>query len=235
MPNRDNHDWIYIVTQIAGKLPITLAMLLLSTLFGLLLGLGIAVVRIQKKPVLYTVATFYLSFMRCTPTLVQLFLVYYGLPAVLQLIGIDVNGWDRFIFVIVTFSLHSAAFFSEVIRSAYLAVGVAQQEAAYSVGMTYFQTLRRIILPQAFGIGLPNFCNDLIGILKETSLAFSIGIVDIMGQAQIIIGNSNGLNVVQVYIVISIVYWILSIAIEKGCGRLERRLKRGHAGIVKPE
>jgi L-cystine transport system permease protein len=219
--------------QIVERLPITLTLLLLSILFGILLGFVIAFARMQKRKIPYAAATFYLSFMRCTPTIVQLFLVFYGLPQLLLLFGIDVNNWDTMIFAVITFSLHSAAFFSEVIRSAYLAVGTSQQEAANSVGMSYGQTLRRIILPQALGIAIPNLSNNVIILLKETSLAFSIGITDIMGQVQIIIGNNYGTNVFQVYILVAILYWILSIIIERGFLRLEKTYKKGHVGIAK--
>ncbi|MCU6794439.1 amino acid ABC transporter permease [Paenibacillus sp. WQ 127069] len=222
-----------LVLRIAERLPITLTIMLLSLVFGLLLGLVIALARIQKNKIIYALATFYLSFMRCTPTIVQLFLVYYGLPQLLILVGVDVNDWDKIIFAVITFSLHSAAFFSEVIRSSYLAVGSGQQEAAYSVGMTYGQSLRRIILPQAFGIAIPNLGNNVIILLKETSLAFSIGIVDIMGQVQIILGNNYGANTFQVYILVSLIYWVLSIAIEKGFGRLEKSYKKGHVSIAR--
>ncbi|MCR8635878.1 amino acid ABC transporter permease [Paenibacillus radicis (ex Xue et al. 2023)] len=222
-----------LILRIAERLPVTLTILLLSLLFGLLLGLVIAIVRIQKKAIPYAIATFYLSFMRCTPTIVQLFLIYYGLPQLLILFGIDVNNWDKIIFAVITFSLHSAAFFSEVIRSSYLAVGSGQQEAAYSVGMSYSQSLRRIILPQAFGIAIPSLGNNVIILLKETSLAFSIGITDIMGQVQIILGNNYGANTFQVYFLVSLIYWGLSIVIEKGLGRLEKIYKKGHVSIAR--
>lgn len=222
-----------LVLRIAERLPVTLTILSLSLLFGLLLGLVIALIRIQKRKIPYAIATFYLSFMRCTPTIVQLFLIYYGLPKLLILVGVDVNDWDKIIFAVITFSLHSAAYFSEVIRSAYLAVGSGQQEAAYSVGMSYGQSLKRIILPQAFGIAIPNLGNNVLILLKETSLAFSIGITDMMGQVQIMLGNNYGANIFQVYILVSLIYWVLSIVIEKGFGRLEKITKKGHVGIAR--
>lgn len=222
-----------LVLQIAERLPVTLTILILSLLFGLLLGFVIALIRIRKRKIPYAIATFYLSFMRCTPTIVQLFLVYYGLPKLLILFGLDVNNWDKIFFAVITFSLHSAAFFSEVIRSSYLAVGSGQQEAAYSVGMSYGQSLRRIILPQAFGIAIPNLGNNVLILLKETSLAFSIGITDMMGQVQIMLGNNYGANIFQVYILVSLIYWVLSIFIEKGFGRLEKIFKKGHVGIAR--
>lgn len=223
----------YVIIKIVERLPVTLTIMVLSLLFGLLLGLVIAIVRIQKKPVSYAIATFYLSFMRCTPTLIQLFLIFYGLPQLLKVFNIDINGWNRVVFAVITFSLHSSAFLSEVIRASYLAVGVGQQEAAYSVGMSSFQAIRRIILPQAFYVALPNLGNNLIMLLKETSLAFTIGITDIMGQVSIILGNNFGTNLFEVYIIISIIYWVICIAIEKGIGILEVIFKKGHVGIAK--
>lgn len=222
-----------LVQAIAERLPVTLTMLVLSLLFGLLLGLVLALARIHKRPIPYALATFYLSFMRCTPTIVQLFLVYYGLPQLMRLFGINVNDWDVMIFAVITFSLHSAAYFSEVIRSAYLAVGQGQLEAAYSIGMGYGQAIRRILLPQAFGIAIPPLGNNVISLLKETSLAFSIGIVDIMGKAQIIIGNNYGINIFRVYIAVAAFYWVLSMLIETIFGRLEKRYKKGHVSLAK--
>ncbi|MEF3304435.1 amino acid ABC transporter permease [Paenibacillus sp. GYB003] len=220
-----------MIQRIAERLPVTLTIMLLSLLFGLLLGFGLAVVRIQRRPIPYAIATFYISFMRCTPTIVQLFLVYYGLPQLFAVFGVDVNDWDKLVFAVVTFALHSAAYFSEVIRSAYLAVGVGQQEAAYSIGMSRGQTLRRIVLPQAFGIAIPNLGNNVLILLKETSLAFSIGIADMMGQVQIILGNNYGANSFRMYMIVSLIYWALSIAIERGFGRLEKRFRKGRVGL----
>ncbi|KAB7704392.1 ABC transporter permease subunit [Bacillus aerolatus] len=226
-------DWIDLFVKVLDKLPLTLFMMVVSLFFALILGLIIAIIRIQKQPVLYGIATFYLSFTRCTPLLVQLFLVYFGLPQLLLAFNIDINSWDRLIFVIITFSLHTAAYLSEVIRSAYLAVGQEQMEAAYSVGMSYPQALKRIILPQAFVIALPNLGNNIIELLKDTSLAFTIGIIDIMGQVRIILGNNYGIGMFEIYVVISLVYWGICILIESIIGYAEKVFKKGHVGLSK--
>lgn len=201
------------IQAILPKLPITLLMMACSLLGGLLLGTLIAVIRIKKEPVSNALATLFVSFMRCTPTLVQLFLVFYGLPLLVELFGVDINGWSKFLFAVIALGLHSAASLSEVIRAAYLAVGSGQLEAASSVGMTYWQGLRYIVLPQAFHVALPNLGNAAISLFKETSLAFSIGVVDIMGEAQILINNQYGINIIEVYVVVSLFYWLVSIAI----------------------
>ncbi len=212
--------------QLLDKVPITLFILTVSVFFSLIIGVIVALVRIRKAPVSYAIATFYLSFTRCTPALVQLLLVFFGLPKLLSLININISDWNRIVFVIITFSLHNAAALSEVIRSAYISVGDNQLEAAYSVGMSYFQALTRIILPQAFVIALPNLGNDVIMLLKDTSLAFTIGIVDMMGQVSIITGNNYGIGLLKIYVVISIIYWVICIIIEGAVNQLEKSLTK---------
>jgi L-cystine transport system permease protein len=227
------HDWLKLLCQVVDKLPLTLFMLGLSLFFSLLLGFVIALIRIQKKPVLSKVATIYLSFMRCTPLLVQLFLVYFGLPQLLLIVHVDINSWSRITFLVIAFSLHTAAPLSEVIRSAYLSIDKGQFEAAYSIGMNYFQTLRRIILPQAFVAALPNLGNAAISLLKDTALAFTIGIIDIMGQVRLILGNNYGIGMFEIYVTISLVYWSMCIVIEITVSYLEKHLKKGSVSISK--
>lgn len=226
-------DLAAIAGQILEQLPLTLAMLLVSLLFGLLIGLVLALARIHKRPVFNAIATLFISYMRCTPVLVQLFVAYYGLPLLLKQIGIDINHWPSLIFAMVTFSLNISAYFAEMFRSAYLAVGAGQTEAAYSVGMNYRQTLLRIILPQAFAISIPNLTGNAIYLLKESALAFSIGIIDMIGQADVILSQNFKANPVQVYAIIAAIYWILSIIIQKSGDWTEKGLKKGHVGIAK--
>ncbi|MED3943499.1 amino acid ABC transporter permease [Priestia megaterium] len=233
MISTDFHDWLKLLWQVVDKLPLTLFMLGLSLLFSLLLGFVIALIRIQKKPVLSKMATIYLSFMRCTPLLVQLFLVYFGLPQLLLLVHIDINSWSRITFLVIAFSLHTAAPLSEVIRSAYFSIDKGQFEAAYSIGMNYFQSLRRIILPQAFVAALPNVGNATISLLKDIALAFSIGIIDIMGQVRLILGNNYGIGMFEIYVTISLVYWSICIVIEIIVSYLEKHLKKGRVSISK--
>ncbi|MEC1066711.1 amino acid ABC transporter permease [Priestia megaterium] len=233
MISTDFHDWLKLLWQVVDKLPLTLFMLGLSLLFSLLLGFVIALIRIQKKPVFSKIATIYLSFMRCTPLLVQLFLVYFGLPQLLLLVHIDINSWSRITFLVIAFSLHTAAPLSEVIRSAYLSIDKGQFEAAYSIGMNYFQTLRRIILPQAFVAALPNLGNATISLLKDTALAFTIGIIDIMGQVRLILGNNYGIGMFEIYVTISLVYWSMCIVIEIIVSYLEKHFKKGSVSIPK--
>lgn len=228
-----SQQWGILFAQIMERLPITIAMLIAALILGLILGTIIAIIQIKRIPFLHQCMTLFISFSRCTPLLVQLFLVYFGVPQLLSAFGIYINDLTPFIFAVVTFALHISAYLAEVIRSAYLAVGEAQLEACYSIGMTYTQALRRVILPQAFVLALPNLGNTIIDLFKDTSLAFTIGVVDIMGQARLIVGNNYGLGMFKVYIIISLIYWGVCIIIEIIIHQIEQRFKKGHVNVAK--
>jgi amine acid ABC transporter, permease protein, 3-TM region, His/Glu/Gln/Arg/opine family len=223
---------VKVFPKLLEALPLTLLIVILSLAFGLLLALLLTAAKLGSSRILRILATWYISFIRGTPPLVQLFLVFYGLPQVLKGIGIDINSWDKVVFAIITFSLNGAAFLSEIMRSAYQAVDRGQQEAAFSVGMTPFQAFRRVMLPQAFAIALPNLGNSAISLLKETSLAFTIGVVDVMGRAQVISIRSNGVNQLELFIAVALLYWALCFIIEKAVALLERAFKKGHKGVA---
>ena len=204
-------------------------MMIVSLFFALVIAVIVAVIRIKHVRILSGLAALYLSFTRSTPLLVQIFLIYFGLPQLLLVFHIDINHWNRLIFVIAAFSLHTGSYLAEIMRAAYQAVGKEQLEAALSVGMSYPQAIRRIILPQAFVIALPNIGNQAIELLKDTSLAFTIGIIDIMGQVRIILGNNHGIGIFEVYVVISIVYWIICIFIELIINVMEGSVRKRRA------
>lgn len=203
------------IPLIAKALPLTLSILLLSLFFGSILGLLLTALKVQKDRTLNSLANSYVAFIRGTPPLLQLFLVFYGLPQLVGSFGIDINDWDKFVFAVITFSLNSSAFLSEIMRSAYLAVESGQWEAAFSIGMTNMQTLLRIIIPQAFVIAIPNLGNLIISLLKETSYVFTIGMIDILGKAKLIGANGYGVRQLEVYIGAALIYWGICILIER--------------------
>ena len=209
-------------------LPVTLEITVVAEIGGLILGFLIALVKIRKIPVLQQICTVYVSFMRGTPLLVQLFLSYYGLPILLQAINlelgtnIDINGIPAVIFVFISFALNEAAYNSETIRAAILSVDKNEIEAAMSIGMTNFQIMRRVTLPQALVVALPNFGNSLISLLKNTSLAFTVSVVDIMGMAKVASGRN--LRFFEVYIAAAIVYWAVCLIIELASKLLEGKI-----------
>src|SRR5699024_244692 len=135
-------------------------------------------------------ANSYTTILRCTPTIVLLFLVYYGIPAIGRYFGLYLNDLNTAVFVVIAFSLQFAAIMSEVIRSAYQSVDQGQLEAAVSVGLSKPQAYRRIMFPQAFVVALPNFGNGLLTLLQEGALAYTIGLIDIVGKANLIIASN---------------------------------------------
>ena len=218
------------VPQILPYLPVTLGLAFLSAGFGLIIGFLVALVRYFRIRVLSGICKIYVSFIRGTPMLVQLFLVYYGIPILLTSINqsfgtnLNVNRIPAVIFAAVAFSLNCGAYMSETIRSAMLSVDAGQLEACYSVNMSTRQAMLRVILPQAFTVALPPLGNSLISMVKETSLAFSISLVDMMAQAKLV--GSRSFRFFEVYVVASILYWCVCIFIEQALSFIEKRMRR---------
>lgn len=208
--------------QLLSCLHITLLIVVCATIIGLFLGIVLALFRIYKIPVFSQLATIYISFNRGTPMIVQLFIVYFGLPNVLLGLGIDVNRWDKLYFVIITYGLNAAAFMSEIIRASIISVDIGQTEASYSVGMTRIQTFSRIVAPQALLIALPNLGTSFLGLLQDTSLAFTIGIIDVMGKAQAI--GATTYHSIEAYIGAAIIFLVLGILLEKGFNIIEKKI-----------
>ncbi|MBW7475357.1 amino acid ABC transporter permease [Paenibacillus oenotherae] len=213
----------YLV-KLLPSLKITLLIVFSSILIGAAVGLLVALPRLYRIPVLQRLSGIYVSFFRGTPILIQLFLFYYGMPEMLKLIGIDVSRTSALYFVILTYSLHSGAYISELIRGAVAAVDRGQVEAAYAMGMSGYQAFSRIVLPQALAISIPVFANLVIGNLKDTSLAFSLGIMEMSGTARTISALSQ--RFVEIYIALAILYLLISLALQKLFVRLERHLFR---------
>ena len=212
--------------RVFSKLPITLEIVLWSLVVGTVISILLAVFRIYKTPVLNQIALVYISFMRGTPINVQLFVVYFGFPELLSpvfaLFGVDLNTVSAMLFVIITYALNNAAWLAEVIRAAVLGVDKGQYEAAAAIGMTGAQSFRRIILPQAWRIMLPNVGNIVVDLLKSTSLAFSLGIIDMIGVVKVIAASS--MHSLEGYFCAAIIYCVFSIVIEKGFEIFSNRL-----------
>lgn len=199
--------------RITPYLQVTFQIVFFAVLFGSLLGIVVATLRIQRISVVNQLLGIYISFMRGTPMLVQLMLLYYGLPIFLNdLLGVDINGWQKLTFVELTFILDEGAFLGEIFRSAIEAVPYEQTEAGYSIGLNRFQTFYRIVLPQAATIALPSYGMDIIGIFHNTSLAFMLGVLDIVSRAKTI-GASSG-HTLEAYVYVAFLYVIFSILLQ---------------------
>lgn len=219
-------NWLDLLYQVLQQLPLTLLMIVLSLIFALILGFILATIRLQKIKLLSPVVKVYISFIRSTPLLLQLFLVYFALPQLLLFVHIDINHFSRLFFVILAFTLHTDAYLSEIIRAGYQSVDYRQIEAGLSIGLTYPRILKEIILPQALRNSIPNLTTQIIELVKDTSLAFTIGIIDMMGQVKLIIGNNYGLGMLEVYIVISVVYWLIALIIQGVFTIIDKRAQK---------
>lgn len=217
---------IEILPTLIKTLPLTLYIFFFSAIFGFLLAVVMAAIRIRRIPVLSQIFSIYSSFMRSTPGIIHIFIVYYGLPVLVANFGVNINSISRVTFSVVALVLYNGAFVAEILRPAYLAVSREQHEAAISVGMTSWQRHRRIIIPQVVPIALPSLGNALIDLLKDTSLLFLIGLIDIMGQANIIITNTYGVYQLEVYVAIALIYWALSSSLIFIMNQIEKYFSR---------
>lgn len=215
-----------IFPSLVKTLPLTIYIVIVTAILGFILAVVVAALRIKKVPVISQLLNMYTSFMRSTPGLIHIFIVYYGLPVLFAGIGININTISRVTFSIVALVLYNGAFVSEILRPSYLAIPKAQHEAATSVGMTNWQKLTRIIFPQVMPIALPSLGNALIDLLKDTSLLFLIGLIDIMGQAEIIIANTLGVYQLEVYVAVALIYWALSAILEQIMRLLEKKTRK---------
>jgi cystine transport system permease protein len=183
--------------------------------FGLVLGFVLAMMRLSPSRILDFIARIYVSFIRGTPLLVQLFLIYYGLPQ----FGIR---FDPITSALIGFSLNVAGYSSEILRGAIGAIERGQWEAAFSIGMTPMQAMRRVILPQAARTALPPLGNSFISLIKDTSLAATIQVPELFRQAQLI--TARTFEVFTMYLAAAFLYWVLSSLLAAGQTYLEKRV-----------
>ena len=227
-------DFFYLLEQIPKLVPyldVTFLVLILTLFFGTILGFVLAGWKLGKSLILRKLAYTFTTAMRCTPSIVLLFLVYYGLPALASILAFDLNNLSKIFFVVTAFSLSFGNAMSEIIRSSYLAVERGQYEAAVSVGLTRFDAFRRIILPQASIVALPNIINSILTLLKEGSLAYTIGLIDVMGKANLLIAMNYEAHALETLLALSFIYWSISITIEKANELLEQKLSKGRTFI----
>lgn len=210
--------------QIMPYLFVTFQIVFWATLLGVILGLIISQITIYKVPALNQISMVFISFMRGTPLIVQLMICYYGLPMVLEQIGVDANRWDKLIFAFIAYGLNEAAFLSEMFRASILAVPAEQTEAALSIGLTKLQTIRRIILPQMVRIVTPTFSANFIGLFQGTSLVYLLGIMDVMGRAKAVGAYSS--HYLEPYLIALAIYVVISVILSYLFRRLEGILER---------
>lgn len=220
-----------IFTSIPALLPyltVTLVVGVTSILTGSILGMLLAWAKLSGHKVIRALADGYTYIIRCTPSIVLLFIVFYGLPKFMETeFGIDLDNLSRAVFVIITFTLLFGAYVSEVFRSAYETVDKGQYEAAVTIGLSPKQAFFRVMLPQAAVIALPNFGNSVINLMKESALAYTIGLIDLLGRTNLIIAKNYGAYGIELYVACLLIYWGLSLVIEQAFLRMESYLDRG--------
>jgi L-cystine transport system permease protein len=218
------------IPDILKYLPITVLLSFGSSCIGLFVAVIVALIRYFKIPILSPLCQLYISFIRGTPTLVQLFIVYYGIPIILigvnQRFGtnINVSGLPKIVYIFSAFSLNTGAYMSETIRSAIASVEPGQWEACYSLNMNTKQALWRIIIPQALTVALPPLGNSWISVMKDTSLAFCIGLVELLSSARLI--GARASRYLEVYIDAALLYWGVCILMELVLAFLEKRMRK---------
>ena len=196
---------------------VTIQITALSVGFGLLIGMFVGIARLSKLLPVRAAAAVYVDFIRGTPLLVQIFLIYFALPI---LLGARI---DPFIAAITACSINSGAYVAEIFRAGIQSIDKGQMEAGRSLGMTWPQTMRHIILPQAFKRIIPPLGNEFIAMLKDSSLVSVIGFEELTRRGQLIIARTYGSF--EIWLTVAFIYLIMTFAISRLVAYLERRYK----------
>jgi cystine transport system permease protein len=196
-----------------GTLPLTAV----SFVLGLVLAVLVALMRLSGNWLISAPARFYVSVIRGTPLLLQLFIIFFGLPS----LGVTLDPWPS---AILGLSLNVGAYASEAVRGAILSVPRGQWEAAMTVGMGRVTTLRRVVLPQAARIAVPSLSNTLISLVKDTSLVAVVLVTELFREAQVIAGQT--FQYPTLYGIAALYYWVVCLVLSFGQTRLETRLSR---------
>ena len=196
----------------------TLELALISVAIGCIIGAIVAIMRLSKSKILNGVAAVYTEVIRDTPLLLQLYFFYFLLPDILPALRLS-----KFTCIAVALIFNSGAYMSEVFRSGIQSVDRGQTEAARSLGLSSSQTMIRIVLPQALRNVLPAMCNEFVAITKETSLASTFYVGDLMTQYQTISGKTY--MVIEPLIIIGVIYFVVTFTMSKLIAVLERKLK----------
>lgn len=233
-------DRPFYPAKILETIPVLLPYLLVTfeILIGVIVvGIGIgfllAKAMLSKRKWKNRVAGFVINAFRCTPSIVMLFVVFYGLPNLFWAVfNVDINDWSKVFYVVIALGLLFSASAAEIMRSSYLAVPEGQREATLTSGLTEIEAFRRITLPQAFVVSLPNLGNSLIVLLKEGSLAFTIGLIDVMGKGNLIISINYGAYALETYTALAVIYWGLTILLEQIFKKIEKHFSKGRKSLL---
>lgn len=205
---------VHTLPVMAKGAVLTMKFAVASMVLGLIVGLVVAIMRISNNRFVSGIAQGYVSLMRGTPLLVQMFVVYYGLPD----LGISLDPTTAGIF---TLTINTGAYLSESMRGAILGIGRGQWAASHSLGLTHLQTLRYIVCPQALRLAVPSLGNTLISLVKDTSLVSVITVTELLRSTQEAIASS--FQPLPLYLSAAAIYWVLSTVLSRLQGRIESR------------
>jgi His/Glu/Gln/Arg/opine family amino acid ABC transporter permease subunit len=209
-------DPAFFLTEIGvafSYLPVVAVLSIIPLFLGLIFGTGLALVNIYRVKYAQSLARGYVVVMRSIPVLLQMFIVYYGMQVFYSSLGWDKTRINKFLIILIVFTLEAAGFLSEGIRAALTSVDSSQYEASHSVGMTRFHTMRYVVIPQCFQVAIPVIGSSFIGIIKGSSTAYIMGIIEmIQGTSMKTAGNYKYL---EAYCAVAVIYWGLTILIEQ--------------------
>lgn len=218
--NFDFQWFINLFPIVLPALGLTIEISLVSLICTLILSIIISIIRYYRIYGLYQVFGLYITFFRATPLVAQLFILYFGLPCVIPAL----KSMTAFQATVIALTLNTASFMAETLRAALESVDVGQLEACYSMGMTKYQTMMRVVLPQAFVVALPSIGNQFIGIIKGSALGFTVGLADIMAKAKMEAALS--IRFFEAYLCVTLIYLVIVIFIEKVQGLLEKKIQK---------
>lgn len=207
-----------IVQQLFGSMGITMEIFFVTLITSLILGLGLALIRMSKNPILSVIAKFYISVMRGTPLMLQLLVVYFG-P--FFIFGMQITPSYRLKAVLIGFALNYAAYFAEIYRSGIVAIPVGQYEAARMLGYSKTQTFAYIVMPQVIKRIIPPVANETITLVKDTSLAFTLAVAEVFTVTKQLVASQSS---VVPFIVAGIFYYIFNLIVAVFFDYLEKKM-----------
>ncbi len=230
MVNSINIVWHYLPALLQA-LPTTLYLLVVSVVAANILGFLLAWAKIGKNKFANLIAGIYISFIRGTPMMIQVLIIFIWIPVVAYSNGINTGSWNPIIYALIAYSLNLSAFFAEIFRSAYIAIDYKQIEAAQSLGMNKIQVFRRVILPQGAASAFPNLTNMSLEQMKNTSIAAVIGVYDILGKAMQLAKNNYGVGQMELYITVGVIFWMIGAIILFFSKIITARLNVGMSSV----
>ena len=198
---------------------VTIQITLLSVIVGVIIGLFVGIARISSFKFIRLAAAVYVDFFRGTPLLIQIFLIYFAIPVVTG------QRMDPFVAAITACGINSGAYVAEIFRAGIQSIDAGQMEAGRSLGMTWTQTMRYIIVPQAFKRVIPPLGNEFIALLKDSSLVSVIGFEELTRRGQLIIARTYGS--LEIWLSVAIIYLVMTLTISRFVAYLEKKFKTG--------